>query len=316
MEFLPLTRRCVEQQTREDFRVVILDNASPPEAQRFFAEWMRTDSRVEVLRAEPRVAMFANFNRGLRATKTEFVTFFHDDDLYLPRFLEVLTGALEAHPGAAFAGSNYDFIDAGGATTEERRWITKGELWDGPRYAKELIGRGRNTVPMPGLVLRRTAFDVDGFDETLPIHFGDFVLLMRAAERGGMVVCAEPVIKIRRHADQASVALPLSESIALRTQVLQRYLVEFEDRWPDRRGLVSSLRRRTALLHRLGLFWGWLSAPAASERAACLAAMGRTLPDRATRRALAWVDESGVRPPDLAERLKRVAKRAAETLKL
>lgn len=111
MAYLPETRRCVSTQTRRDFEVLVLDNASPPDAQRFFADWARDDERVKILRVDERVPMFTNFNRGMRETKTELVTFFHDDDVYLPRFLEVLAGALERRPAAAFAGSNFDFVD-------------------------------------------------------------------------------------------------------------------------------------------------------------------------------------------------------------
>src|SRR5262249_13650115 len=111
MEFLLETKRCVSAQTRRDFKVVILDNASPEPAKQFFDRWASEDERVEVMRLDERIPMFSNFNRGMRSVTTEFVTFFHDDDVYRDRYVEVLVGLLEANPSAAFAGSNYDFVD-------------------------------------------------------------------------------------------------------------------------------------------------------------------------------------------------------------
>ncbi len=314
MEFLPETKRCLVAQTRTDFRVLVLDNASPPLARDFIRRWADEDPRVEIARVEERVPMFTNFNRGMRATKTPLVTFFHDDDVYLPRYLEVLAGALETYPGAAFAGSNFDFVDESGRGTERRRWIARTGLWSGVRYTRELVTRGRNLVPMPGLVFRRSAFAPEGFDESLPIHFGDFVLLMRAAEDGGMVACEEPVVNIRRHSGQAS-AMKLSASIALRSELLTSYLEEFGARHPEERALVRALRRRIALGHRAAMVWGWVSAEERGERDACLEALGGRVPDMVVRGALSWVDVHGLRPPHLGSRVLGLARSAAETLR-
>ncbi len=315
MDYLPETKRSLLAQTRGDFRVLVLDNASPPDARDFFRHWADEDDRVEIARVDARVPMFSNFNRGMRAVQTPLVTFFHDDDVYLPRYLEVLAGALDAHPTAAFAGSNFDFVDEQGRVTEERRWIKRTELWSGPRYVAELVGRSRNPVPMPGLVFRRSAFPEEGFDESLPIHFGDFVLLMRAAEEGGMVACAEPVVKIRKHAAQAS-NMHLSRSIGMRSELMRTYLAEYAARHPGERALVASLERRIALAHRAGMLWGWLSAEDGREREACLAALGESAPDRAVRNALRWADRKGLRPSGIGAQLTKVARTAAETLRL
>lgn len=315
MEFLPETRRAIESQTRSDFRVVVLDNASPEPAREFLHRWATEDRRVEVRRVAERVPMFSNFNRGMRAVETELVTFFHDDDVYRPRFLETLVGLLEQHPRAAFAGSNYDFVDERGAITERRRWIGGTELWTSDRYLEELVGRGRNPVPMPGLVFRRAAFPPEGFDESLPIHFGDFILLMRAAEERGVVVAHEPVVGIRRHAGQASAA-PLSEMVPLRTALFREYLDGYAARHPTARPLVGRLRRRVELSHRVAMLWGWMSAEEGAERAACLEGLGTRAVDSVLRGVCRSLESAGLRPRGGSARVGRAARRVAETLRL
>ena len=315
MDFLPLTRRCVREQTRQDFKVIVLDNGSPQEAQEFFADWSREDPRVEIRRADPRVPMFSNFNRGMRVVDTEFVTFFHDDDEYPPEYLDVLVGGLERWPDAAFSGSNFDFIDQHGTVTSTRRWIEKTELWNAARYMEEVVHRGRNPVPMPGLVFRRRAFGPDGFDESLPIHFGDFVLLMRAAEDGGVVAVAQPVVRIRAHSGQAS-ALPPSRAIPMRTDVLAKYLDEYLDRHPSEHAIVAELRDRVVLCHRMGILWGWLIGASEVERSACLASFGDARVDGALRRVLMWVERRGLRPGRVGPRLVKVARRGADLIGL
>ena len=315
MDYLPMTRRCAREQKRQDFRLIIVDNASPPDAQDFFADWAREDSRVEVLRVDPRVPMFANFNRGMRAAKTELVTFFHDDDEYPPEYLDVLVSELERWPGAAFAGSNFDYIDQRGAVTERRRWIKQTELWDAPRYMRELIGRSRNPIPLPGVVFRRNAFDAGGFDESLSMHFGDFVQLMRLAENGGMVAVERAVVRIRLHSGQAS-ARPRSESIMLRTEVLSDYLGEYAARRPEERALVAELRRRIAVTHRAGLVWGWVIGSDDHERRACLHSLGDAPLDAVLRRALTFADRHGLRPARVGPRFANAARGAANLLGL
>jgi glycosyltransferase involved in cell wall biosynthesis len=315
MEFLPEARTCLARQTYADYRVLVLDNASSSPARAFLEEWAKDDPRVAIARVDTRVPMFANFNRGMRAVETPLVTFFHDDDVYLPTYLEVLTEALDRHPEAAFAGSNYDLVDELGRVTEHRRWIRRTELWSGPRYVEELVSRGRNPVPMPGLVFRRNAFGPEGFDETLPIHFGDFVLLMRAAATRGMVACTEPVVRIRKHKNQAS-EIKLSESMGIRTEVLSRYLDEFGAEFPEEGPRVDRLRRRIALAHRAGLLWGWLSATHNEEGDACLDGLGADPADVVVRSMLRWAGRHGLRPGRVGPRVFRAARSVAEALRI
>lgn len=315
MDYLPLTRRCVTAQTRGDFVVKILDNASDERAQELFADWARSDSRVSILRTDERVPMFTNFNRGMQACETELVTFFHDDDVYVPRYLEVLAGALEQHPGAAFAGSNCDYIDENGAVTEERRWVKSTELWPASRYLTEVVGRGRNPLGMPGLVFRRRTFGPEGFDETLPIHFGDFVLLLRASEVGGVVAVAEPVIQIRRHRGQAS-QQPISWSVRLRSELMSAYLDEYAARHPDDALLVAQVRVRLGIAHRAHMIWGWTTATDEQERQACARALGNGSVDQLVGRALVWADAHGLRPQTTGKRFIRAARMAASALGL
>src|SRR5947209_6388379 len=100
LDFIEDTKRSVGQQTYLDFEAIVLDNASDPKARRVLTEWAATDSRLRIDRVDSRIPMFANFNRGIRASSGEYVAFFHDDDLYHPRLLERAVEALDRHPSA------------------------------------------------------------------------------------------------------------------------------------------------------------------------------------------------------------------------
>jgi len=294
LEYFPLTRRSLENQTFTDYEVLILDNASPESAQGQLKEWADADPRVRILRTDPRIPMFENFNRGIRAARGKYVVFFHDDDMYLPEFLEAYVGMLEKHPSAAIAGGNWDYVGPNGELEEVRRWVQKTELWSGARYIDSLIARGRNMIPMPGLVFRKSALG-DGFDTQLPIHFGDFVLLMRLAEAHDVAMISECHVHIRRHTAQASQSMPMSRAVALRTEVMRDYVEEYARRHPHEVKKVGEFRRRIAQLHRIGMVWGWFSAKAPNEAVACIDGLGDNAVDRTMSKALAVAEKSGIR---------------------
>ncbi|OJY29713.1 MAG: hypothetical protein BGO98_48710 [Myxococcales bacterium 68-20] len=304
-EFLASTRSSISAQTFEDFEVLVLDNASNADARAIVEDWAATDARVRVLRVEERIPMFENFNRGIRAARGEYLTFCHDDDLVAPRFLEHQVSFLDRNPSVGFVGSNYEYVDETGAVTELRTPVRQTETWRGKRYIRALMRSGRNPLTMQSIVYRRSAIDPDGFDLSLPIHYGDFVLLMRMAERCDVGLVAEPLVQVRRHAAQASSALPLSRGMALRREVLGRYLDELAARWPDEKGLLRELRASLTLAHRTGSLWGWVSAGDAKEAAACVEGLGQTPIDVMLALAARTVDR--VAPPTSARRRALVA---------
>jgi hypothetical protein len=122
---------------------------------------------------------------------------------------------------------------------------------------------------MPGLLFRREVLG-DGFDEGISVHFGDFVILMRIAERWDVGLIKESLLRIRRHETQASQAMPRAETLALRAKQLRAYCDEYEVRWPDERAFVDDLRRGIEVTHRLSLLGYWLVSDTTNDAEACL----------------------------------------------
>jgi len=315
MEYLPKTRASVVAQTmKEGVEVLILCNGSSEEGRAFVDDWCKTEPNTRVLRSNPRVPMFDNFNLGIRAAKTEYVAFFHDDDEYLPDFLEKMVAALDAHPSAVVAGSNCDFIDEHGTLTEQRRWVPADTLMGRRDYVRSVIARGRNIIIMPGLVYRRSVLG-DGFDTNLPIHWGDFILLLQYAERGDIAILEAPLIRVRRHVAQASNNIPFSDAVPMRTKLLLDYLAGYVERFPEDRTMVEELRARIRTVHRVHLLWGWASSATKDESDACLASLDDTAVDAALAIALRSAGALRLRPHRTAKVGLTVARKLAERLR-
>jgi hypothetical protein len=129
-----------------------------------------------------------------------------------------------------------------------------------------------------------------GIDLELPIHYGDFVFLMRIAERWDVGVVAEPLVSVRRHAAQASSALTLSRGISMRSSILRSYVEELAKRRPRECTLRAELEASLEFSHRTGMLWGWVSAPDDAEARACAAGLGNTLVDSAIAVVLRGID--------------------------
>jgi len=296
MDYLPTVVDAIRAQTFEDYEVLVLDNDAPEPAKSFLEEWAAKEPRVKILRVSPRVPMFQNFARGIDAATGKYTTFMHDDDVYLPTFLATQVETLERNPRAGFCGSAFDVVDENGAIVEPWRFIAKDEVWPGRRYIEELVSRGRNIIPMQGLMFRSKVIQSGGFDTSLSPYYGDFTLLARIAEAWDVALLRDPVMYVRRHGAQASRAFPVVEWAEMRRVSLLAYCDEYVGRHPEERDFVARLRRAVTLRHQVALVWGWVSSEAEADSRACTRRLGDYPLGGAVATMLHGLDRTGARP--------------------
>jgi glycosyltransferase involved in cell wall biosynthesis len=288
------TLQSLHQQTYPHLEILLLDNGCGEEGQQILQGFADRDPRARVMRSELRLPMFENFNRGVRAGTGDFVVFFFDDDVYLPQFIERELGLLVSHPSAGLVGSNYYVIDESGRVTDLRRLVKKTEIVPGRDYINGLVWRGRNVIGTPGIMYRRSSIATCPFDESLSVHFGDFVMLMRMAEVADVALIAEPLLKIRIHRLAASSSIPPSQAVPLRTHLLSDYIAGYAKRWPDDRAFVNSLERGLERSHLIGLLSGWISAGGEVEAEKCLSGLQTSSVGRRLSTVLRSLDRLGL----------------------
>jgi glycosyltransferase involved in cell wall biosynthesis len=258
------------KQTYAHTEILVLDNASPLDTQTSLDSFVARHPQVRVLRVEERVPMFENFNRGLRAASGHYVTFFHDDDRYLPDFLTSSVQFLDEHSEVAMVGSNCAVIDDAGLLIRNRVTIKRTGVMPRREFVAHHMSSNRNLLPTPGVVYRRDALLARPFDPGLSVHFGDFVVLMRLAELGGAGMIAERLWFQRVHSGQTTGTGAFSEDAPARLEMLNNYSNEYLTRWPHDANLIRSLRGGLIRSVRIGLVWGWMSAASDAESAACI----------------------------------------------
>jgi len=238
--------------------------------------------------------MFDNFQRGVDAATGRYVAFLHDDDVFGEDFLSRHVSFLDAHPDAAFSGSNCTLIDREGRPLGRRSLIRTTEAWSGWRYIEALFNLGSNLFPMQTIVFRRSLLDGATFASSENAHFSDFVILMRLAEEHEVGMIAEELMQLREHAGQASKGLEVGAALDLRTRVFAGYCDELLARRPERRREIERLRAHISAARRTSVIWTWLNAPDASAASASRDALGSGGMDPWLRRCLAIADATGL----------------------
>lgn len=156
-----------------------------------------TDSSPAVARTQPGVKLIEQRNRGVAAARNagiaaaqgEFLAFLDQDDLWVPRKLELQMAAMLADPEVGYVtGRQVMFLDEG---LPPPAWL-KPALLDRPTPA-----------PQPGTVLvRRSTFERIGtFDESYDTS-SDAEWFFRAKDRGVKTVALDDVLLRKRVHDE------------------------------------------------------------------------------------------------------------------
>jgi glycosyltransferase involved in cell wall biosynthesis len=189
----------VLRQTRGDFELIVVDDGSTDD----------TVARVERYLGDARISLVRQSNAGPSAARNtaiaqavgEYVSFLDSDDLWLPRYLEVMGATLEANPRAAAA-----FTDAWVLNDEIKRIARSTVMapWQPPTiptepsmFLRALLEYG-NFVYNAVTVKRSVLAEVGGLREALSACV-DYELWLRIAAAGySFVRCPENLAVYRR----------------------------------------------------------------------------------------------------------------------
>lgn len=258
--FIAKTLQSIRGQTYTDWECVVMDDGSTDNSQEIARQVARHDERI-VVHQQPNSGAAAARNNGFRLTdpRTRFVTFMDSDDLWEPRALELLIGALEAHPEMIGAHGVADLIDENDAPLNPGAFANgycrnrlgfdgkQLRLWDAstPTNFNVLLLHG---VYPPGLVLtRRPAVEaVGGFDPAVwPME--DWQLLVRLSVMGDFVFSDEVILRYRRHSGNAT----NSESNNRRVSHIMRHWMHFYDYGSPEHQALATRVYRPYQLHRI-----------------------------------------------------------------
>ena len=190
-EYFHETLECLQQQTLEDFEVVVVNDASDAPESLAVLDQLREGRdgdglTLRVVNREIRGDLAAARNTGVLSSRADFVFFLDPDDLILPTALEKLCWLLINTPDAGFT---YSGVEHFGAKT--------GVCID--EYDAERLGR-ENFLTSAAMVRRDLYLRVGGMDESERLLFEDYDFWLRLAALGiGGKLLPEVLFRYRRH---------------------------------------------------------------------------------------------------------------------
>jgi GT2 family glycosyltransferase len=233
----------VLSQTRDDFELIVVDDGSKDETPDVVQRYCNEDPRVQLIRQENQGTAGAR-NTGIDASRAPFISLLDNDDLWMPNYLEAMSGALEADPGAGFA-----YTDAWLLYDDSLRIGRRGSLEHYPRVPpgtsaeKFLAMLIKHNFVMSSVTIRREAIEEVGTLDPSIRGVDDYDLWLRMVAAGYRAVQAPGRLLIQRdHAhSQSKDELLLIEGVrAVMRKVIDEYDV------PD--SVRETARRRIAKL--------------------------------------------------------------------
>jgi glycosyltransferase involved in cell wall biosynthesis len=101
-------------QTYSNWELLVVDDCSQDVTPKIIAEYMARDSRIRSIRHETNKKLPAGLNTGHAAARGDYLTWISDDNRFLPRAIEEMTGFLEEHPGVGVVYADCVLIDEAG----------------------------------------------------------------------------------------------------------------------------------------------------------------------------------------------------------
>lgn len=142
------------------------------------------------------LAAAINLGISLAEPHHHYVNWIGDDDLLEPHSLERTVSALDAEPRAVVAYGSCRYIDASG----RQIWLSSAGRW-----APWILSWGPDLIPQPGMLVRRTAWEiVGGLDTSFDFAF-DLDLLLKLRRVGRFVDVRATVSSFRWHGDSLTV---------------------------------------------------------------------------------------------------------------
>ena len=209
--YLTETIQSILDQTRTDFELIIVDDAS-------------TDQTHDIIPSHPRITYFrrdqnggpaAARNDGAKLAKGEFLVFMDQDDLWEPTFLEETLPILQAMADTAAVHTDGYFVNSKNEIIRYNRTIDTD-------WISKLLTKG-HTLQTCGSLFRKTHFDsVKGYDEKMMIC-EDRDLQIRLSQKYPLHHIPKPLFRYRLYANSVCSTTPREKSLSSRKYFLEKY---------------------------------------------------------------------------------------------
>lgn len=187
----------LQQQTFTDFEVIVVNDGSTDDTSGVVRHAIEHDPRIRLVE-QPNGGIAVARNRGIEAAGSDVLAFLDDDDLWLPRKLELQLARLDSTPDVAVVSCYSALVDPDGCLLGWRLGGTP----EGHVY-REMLEWDMVSGGSVALVVRRALEDAGGFDTALPDR-ADWDLWIRLARQHPFTCVPRTLVGYTRRAGSVS----------------------------------------------------------------------------------------------------------------
>ena len=219
------------QKWTADVHLVFVDNSSTDGSWEALLDSLPDlPCQMTLVRNRVNLGALGSLYRNADLIKSEWMTFIHQDDLYLPNFLDSCLREIKVWQSENVSSISFDYFTVAGkqsaAHSPNPTWFAKG--W--PPYVAFLENLSNHSVPWPCTVFRSQYL----LGSPVPFHspaFLDTEIALKQVSLGRHVYVPERVMNYRIHGDSGSHSLPSGEAEVLRSTSILRVVnsKEFAD---------------------------------------------------------------------------------------
>lgn len=226
---VPSTIQSVRAQTLTDFEhIIAADAGSTDTTVEVVKELASQDDRVRVIHHE-HTNQPGGINIGLANARGKYISFLDSDDVMLPQYLEIMTGALAKDPPLGLAYTDAwrmdDVTKRVRRETFMDRYEPQGDSLDSPEQLLTAL-IDLNFITGESTVKRSAMEDIGGFDESMT-HSTDYDVWVRMLASGHPAVRVPGPLLIHRDTS-GSLSKNTKALYQCNKKILQKLIDEFE----------------------------------------------------------------------------------------
>jgi glycosyltransferase involved in cell wall biosynthesis len=198
-DYLERLLNSINVQTFKDFQIIVIDDSSIDE--KGYSQVINKFSNelnLKYIRNKTNNGVQYSRNKGILETKSKYVAFVDDDDVWLPNKLLKQVDRFETSPDiVGLLYSWADTLDQTGNIIYKYRAIHRGQC------LSDLLNN--NFIPAPSVIVRRSVLGkIGAFDENLP-SCQDWDMWTRIVESGFSIDLVEDVLVLYQKHDRQSI---------------------------------------------------------------------------------------------------------------
>lgn len=250
---LASTIEAILNQSLTDFEFVIVNDGSTDGSREILAQYALRDRRISII-DQDNAGISNATNTAISQSAAPYVAPMDQDDISLPRRLELECAALEENDHLVCIGGWTELID------EKGRFLTTIQVPADNDAIQKLALAGHTPINHPGCMIRRsTLLEAGGYDPEFDLA-QDLDLFLRLGEVGKLENLAQPVLQYRMHqtgASEKNLNLQRTRAQQACEKAWHRRGLQGEFEWNDWRPLAGSDSRHEYML-KYG-WWAWNS---------------------------------------------------------